>query len=95
MRTQLTEFPLCAEWTFDEEGLEGKRIGFIQEQLLHSVCGLHDTCYTGGVGGLQDNQISKHARHCLSIYVGTSRHSDTIGGTETAEGCATIFGRPL
>ena len=24
MRTQLTEFPLCAEWTFDEEGLEGK-----------------------------------------------------------------------
>ena len=28
-------------------GFGGGRIGFIQEQLLHSVCGLHDTCYTG------------------------------------------------
>ena len=26
MRTQLTEFPLCAEWTFDEEGLEGEEL---------------------------------------------------------------------
>ena len=94
MRTQLTEFPLCAEWTFDEEGLEGEELASYRSSCCtQSVVSMIHVIQ--GVGGLQDNQISKHAHHCLSIYVGTSRHSDTIGGTETAEGCATIFGRPL
>ena len=71
MHTQLTGFPLCAVdiWW---RGLGGGKNWHYRSSSC-SLWSLHDT-YRVGV-----NQISKCARHCLSIYAATSCQSDTIG----------------
>ena len=76
MRTQLTGFPL---WAVDIwwRGFGGERIGIIGGAAALRVPSVVCSMIKPGQGG--NNQISKCARHCLSIYAATSRQSDTIG----------------
>ena len=79
----------CVQWTFDEEGLEGGRIGIIGTAAA-ALCGL-SMIHTGWGLIKSANVRAIASEFMLTLLVCLI----LSGGTETAKRgvCSTIFGR--